>query len=424
VAELERIIGDERDVYPINFVRRASRLSAAVGRVVVRDHDRIVAYGTGFLVARDLALTCHHVLSDAAVAGFSALELDYFEQEDGSVAPTRRLALDPTRTFVTDELLDFTVVAIDHASLDDRERATIPLMVDHGTAIVGDHVNLIHHPRGGPMAVSLRHGRLANVLDSFIHYVADTEGGSAGAPVLDDRWQLIGLHHAKRHGTPGAKWVGEAIRVKSIVAELVRSGHHELVAAAADADLSAVAEERSKTLTPRSPETSVPEVVDPSLKQPRDSIFISYAHADQDRVDWRERVRTFLGPVERRVRVMTWDDSLIRSGTDWRADIELALSRARVAILLVGPRFLSSEFIQSHELPRLLAAARGEGVTVFPVITHYAPYKLSALEPYQAFNDPDKPLEDLPRAKQNRLLNQLVEEVAAIFNGAVHSSTT
>jgi hypothetical protein len=158
------------------------------------------------------------------------------------------------------------------------------------------------------------------------------------------------------------------------------------------------------------------EVANPTLDQPRDSIFISYAHADQDRVDWRERLRTFLAPIERRVNVTVWDDSVIQAGTDWRADIELALRRARVAILLVGPKFLSSEFIQSNELPTLLAASKGEGVTVIPVITQYAPYKLSALERYQAFNAPERPMEDLPRAKQNRLLVQLVEKVASIFD--------
>ena len=32
-------------------------------------------------------------------------------------------------------------------------------------------------------------------LDHFIHYSTDTEPGSSGAPVFNDQWQVLALHH-------------------------------------------------------------------------------------------------------------------------------------------------------------------------------------------------------------------------------------
>jgi hypothetical protein len=80
-----------------------------------------------------------------------------------------------------------------------------------------------------------RFARVTGVLDTFIHYAAETEAGSAGAPVLNDQWQLVGLHHARApgpEGVLGSKWERrEAIRVDSIVGALAANGYRELAAA-------------------------------------------------------------------------------------------------------------------------------------------------------------------------------------------------
>src|SRR6267142_2101278 len=85
----------------------------------------------------------------------------------------------------------------------------------------------------------------------------------------------------------------------------------------------------------------------------RKGVFISYSHRDKA---WLDRLQTMLKPIVRNKAVETWDDTQISAGEDWAKSIDKAISAARVAILLVTPNFLASEFIASHELPKVLAA--------------------------------------------------------------------
>jgi hypothetical protein len=52
------------------FVKRAAELSRAVGRVSLAGRG----FGTGFLIAPRIVLTCYHVLPDAEAAKGSSLE--------------------------------------------------------------------------------------------------------------------------------------------------------------------------------------------------------------------------------------------------------------------------------------------------------------------------------------------------------------
>ena len=61
---------------------------------------------------------------------------------------------------------------------------------DEGEGVVGDFVTIVQHPRGEKKQIALRENRIVDVLDSFLHYEADTEPGSSGSPVFDDRWQV------------------------------------------------------------------------------------------------------------------------------------------------------------------------------------------------------------------------------------------
>ncbi len=137
------------------------------------------------------------------------------------------------------------------------------------------------------------------------------------------------------------------------------------------------------------------------------SLFISYGHVDMKPVDWLERLKLYLAPLRREELIDVWDDKRIQAGRQWRVEIKEAMERASAAILLVGPGFLASEFIQKHELPTSLTAAQTRGVKIYPVVVGFCAYKRSALEPYQAFNDPEKPLEILSPAEQNKILNEV-----------------
>jgi TIR domain len=140
-------------------------------------------------------------------------------------------------------------------------------------------------------------------------------------------------------------------------------------------------------------------------------VFISYGHADMEPFSWIDRLRLYLRQNRHEGAIEIWDDSKISPGTDWRHSIATALNHCHAAILLVGPAFLASEFVMSNELPSLLAAARTRGVKIFPVVIMHAAYRQSVLEPFDAVNNPDEPLEAMSAAEQNRILNQLAIDV-------------
>lgn len=136
-------------------------------------------------------------------------------------------------------------------------------------------------------------------------------------------------------------------------------------------------------------------------------LFISYSRADVEEVNWLVRFRMYLAPFDKQGLIDPWHDGRILPGQKWEAEITTALEGAAAAVLLVGPGFLASDFVMGREVPPLLEAASQRGVALFPLIVGYCAYAHSPLAPYQAFNKLDTPLESLPRAEQNRILNDL-----------------
>ncbi|MEW5959125.1 MAG: toll/interleukin-1 receptor domain-containing protein [Chloroflexota bacterium] len=108
-----------------------------------------------------------------------------------------------------------------------------------------------------------------------------------------------------------------------------------------------------------------PVVASPGRQAGRPTVFISYSHKDE--AD-KEELVSHLGVLQGEGLVEVWVDDRIGAGSDWAADINQAMSHARVAILLVTKNFLNSKFILQTEVPRLLERRKSEGVTVFPVI--------------------------------------------------------
>jgi tetratricopeptide (TPR) repeat protein len=94
-------------------------------------------------------------------------------------------------------------------------------------------------------------------------------------------------------------------------------------------------------------------------------VFISYSHDDES---WKDRLVAHLGVLEQEGLLEVWNDRRIAAGDDWQPEIEAAMSRAQVAVLLVTASFLTSKFIRGKEIPRLLERRQHDGLRVIPVI--------------------------------------------------------
>ena len=76
-------------------------------------------------------------------------------------------------------------------------------------------------------------------------------------------------------------------------------------------------------------------------------IFVSYSRKDKK---WLERLQVHLKPLESDGVVDLWDDTEIKAGADWEAEIERALVEAKAAILLISADFLASDFIRKRDV--------------------------------------------------------------------------
>ncbi|KQS31039.1 phospholipase D-like domain-containing protein [Dyadobacter sp. Leaf189] len=199
VKSLERILGTN-DLVDISFLYKAIQFSKTVGRIWLTDTaDKIIGYGTGFMISPVLMMTNHHVLPDALTTSGARLEMNY-EFDAGQVLRASDIfRLEPDTFFIADEELDYAIVAVAPVSSTGRplsEYGFNTLIREEGKTIISQWLNVIEHPNGLPKQIGLRENQLIDVLDNFLHYKTDTAPGASGSPVFNERWEVVGLHHS------------------------------------------------------------------------------------------------------------------------------------------------------------------------------------------------------------------------------------
>lgn len=246
---LEATLGD-LNFLPSIFLEQGAAAARAVGRIVVQhgfDHQGIERpegwKGTGFLVAKDLLLTNHHVLNSAEVCKAATFQLNYRNRLDGTADKFDEYTLRPDDLFVTSAAyggLDYSFVAIGPEAAE--RYGFIPV---ERRAYVYDQderrrvANIIQHPDGRFQEIVIHDNMIAADTGLFLHYLTDTQGGSSGSPIMDNRWRLVGLHHASTKNKQGLKdprakeneeapaFLNEGIKLASISSDLESRVHLE-----------------------------------------------------------------------------------------------------------------------------------------------------------------------------------------------------
>jgi hypothetical protein len=80
----------------------------------------------------------------------------------------------------------------------------------------GYRLNIIQHALGGPKQVAIRSNFFFDQRSTAdepdrLQYLTDTEPGASGSPVLDDRWNVVALHHASVE-IPKEVYRGEVVK--------------------------------------------------------------------------------------------------------------------------------------------------------------------------------------------------------------------
>jgi class 3 adenylate cyclase len=148
---------------------------------------------------------------------------------------------------------------------------------------------------------------------------------------------------------------------------------------------------------------------------PRESandVFVSYSHQDRK---WLEKLQVHLSPYVRAGAVTIWDDTRLKGGDLWREEIERALAAAKVAVLLVSPYFLQSEFVAASELPPLLASAKDKGLKILWVPLSASSFDETEIGRFQAAAaiDPRRPLDTMTEGEQNQAWVAVCKEIKA-----------
>lgn len=196
----ERAIGKNDSVYS-NFTEILNAAKSKVGRIVIKESASVLGYATGFMVSDRLMLTNWHVFNDAVDARDSEIQFNHEYDATGRPKTPIIFKLAPEEFFFSDQGLDYCLVAVQ--PFDVKGLTALASIGYHFlNPVLGklagegqEFVNVIHHPDGDFMQLSIRENRFVKLMDNTLWYEADTSQGSSGSPVFNDQFQLVALHH-------------------------------------------------------------------------------------------------------------------------------------------------------------------------------------------------------------------------------------
>ncbi|NOS83581.1 MAG: hypothetical protein HOP31_00440 [Ignavibacteria bacterium] len=195
----ERAIGKNDSLYS-NFTELIAVTKRKIGRIVIKSDNKIEGYATGFMVSDSLLLTNWHVFKKQTDAEES--EVQFFYEYDVHGHPVSPVIFKlKSGKYFANKALDYCFIAVEPFDITGK----VPLSsigylyLDKALGKIGEKnvekLNIIHHPQGDYKQISIRENTFIDIDATKIFYITDTAQGSSGSPVLNDQWQVVGLHH-------------------------------------------------------------------------------------------------------------------------------------------------------------------------------------------------------------------------------------
>lgn len=199
------------------------------GQESTKNGSAVIYLGTGWLLSDRLIMTNHHVvnarndgepnasLQDLLLQGSKTVGLFDFDTDE---AVGVEIAIEKLEAWDAD--LDYALLRVQPTG---RPALSRGLKAIHKSAD-SIPVNIIQHPRGGSKRYGIRNNLISATDATELRYFTDTEGGSSGSPVFNDRWEVVALHRASRYvdgvqfqGKPTA-WVNVGTHLAAIIGDL------------------------------------------------------------------------------------------------------------------------------------------------------------------------------------------------------------
>jgi len=236
---LAEAVHGTNDFQPAAFLPQGAATRRAVGRVLLQTPSATIS-GTGFLISPTLFITNQHVITDAQAAAQATVVFDDELDERGQPRPRTifRLAPEHCAVFSDEQDLDYAIIALGERVQGEATVADLgynPISFTPDRHRKGMNVNIIQHPEGMPKTIAIRNNLLTARTDTRLLYETDTDFGSSGAPVYNDQWDVVALHHYGAPSSAATPVAQKATRGKKTAAKTARKTATATAATMADA---------------------------------------------------------------------------------------------------------------------------------------------------------------------------------------------
>jgi hypothetical protein len=178
-------------------------------------------FGTGWVAAPGILMTNHHViaarkesplpLSDADFEAQAAATRAWFKYYKEGLSENI-VEVRCTKLLAKNEGLDYAVLRMespDHLA----PRPWLTIAKETPDFALGARLNIVQCAAGGPIRYALTGNYFVSTGGTLdrLRYLTDTDAGASGAPVFDETWRVVAMHHGY-HEVPQEVHQGKVVK--------------------------------------------------------------------------------------------------------------------------------------------------------------------------------------------------------------------